>query len=121
MKIYKPNEIGIELVNTNWPLPEGEVGVLEHQVPEGFNANRLDYYKFVDGVIVEKSIEEKDIIDLAIEMSPVLEEEAWQNNKSNTLKIMENVYVSFLGSQWTSTLRDKGIIAFLSTKSILAP
>jgi hypothetical protein len=64
MKVYVPSDTGIQLVDSVWPLPEGSTGVLSNMVPEGFDASKPQHYKFVDGVIVEKTTQEKASIDV---------------------------------------------------------
>ena len=39
------------------------------------------------------------------------EEQEFQDNKSPSLKMMENIYIDFLTNDWTPLLRSKGIIA----------
>ena len=64
MKVYIPADMGIQLVDANWPLPAGQVGVLHSNVPEGFDATKPYHYQFVDGVVVEKTEQEKASIDV---------------------------------------------------------
>ena len=98
-------------------------------VPEHFINLAPRYLKYIDGEVYEKNEEEKRIIDLPLkyrylegnnwrektaedkQIADDEEESAWQTNKSINLKIMENIYFSFLQDQWTPLLRTNGIIS----------
>jgi hypothetical protein len=116
MKVYVPSDIGIQLVDSVWPLPEGSTGVLSNMVPEGFDASKPQHYKFVDGVIVEKTEQEKASVDVLlnvpakyrkqvdgywVEMTveekaavDAAEERERQDAKPLALKIVENKFLS---------------------------
>lgn len=133
MKVYIPSDIGIQLVDADWPLPAGQTGALASNVPQGFDSSKPYYYKFVDGAIEEKTEQEKASIDVFlavpvkyrkqvdgywVEMTAeeklavdAAEETAWQEAKSPALKALENIYVDFLTNMWTPALRTAAIIA----------
>jgi hypothetical protein len=71
----------------------------------------MKYKKQVDGVWVELTVEEKAVVDAAAETSRQAAKPAMQ-------KTVENLYVQFLGSDWTDILRTNGIIGAEATITV---
>jgi len=100
-----------------------------YYVPDYYINLPVKYLKYENGEVYEKTTEEKRIIDLPLKYRELVanhwvekiqeekdqidtvEIEAWQNNKSLNLKIMENIYVDFLETKWTPLLKQHSIIA----------
>jgi hypothetical protein len=70
--------------------------------------------KIVDGSIMFKTLEdlqaERDAQAVAQAIADQVAEEAFQANKSDVLKSLENIYASFLTDMWTPALVNLGII-----------
>ena len=73
------------------------------------------YRKYENNQWIEFNQEEKDAVDKAeadaIIAAQVAEELAFENNKSQVLKILENVYCDFLSRQWTTSLHTYNIVS----------
>jgi hypothetical protein len=122
---------GVKILEGDTPLPTNAImanaSTIRYTVQE-------KYLKVVDGVIVEKSAEEKHLIDLdpkykntdgtemtaeqkkAVDDAIELDR---QNSKSDMLKSLENLYVQFLTTDWTSTLRSNNIISATNTINVI--
>lgn len=127
---YKTQD-GIKVVNVDTPVPDGVVypipyelyilprryvtienGVIREKTAEEKAIIDLPpkYRKVVDGVWVEKTQEEKDEADAAEVAAYETTIQNWQNNKPASLKAIENLYVDMLTNEWTTVLRDNGVI-----------
>lgn len=82
-------------IDAAWPIIEGLAGI--------------DMI-IVEGVLREKTAEEKQAYVDAVAADAVQQEAAWQLAKPPMLKAVENIYVGFLSGMWTDLLRTLGVV-----------